>query len=474
MRTLTSPLKAFMRFCFTTWAKYIAYPAVMLLFTAGSVCAQTDFISPYSIFGPGVIYPRQGVWQSGMGGSGSALFDLYRLNLTNPAVSANHAEPIFEIGGRQVFTTYTSDVDMEEGTAFKVNNISLAFPIKRNAWNFGLGVVPFSEVGYEVTGSAQDVNLGLDYQVDYKGEGGISQAYINLAGKLIDKVDSANNVQVFSIGANLNYNFGNIINDRRLFFPDDLTILGFRNTEQILIRDINADFGIHFHTNIIKRTNNRQRYLKLLTSATYSLASNLNSELTGTAYSYRPNASGASTSAQDTIVSNSRLKGEFYLPSSYSFGVGLDYLNDKKQRFRMALDYRSQQWSEYTSSFSSEYLQFQFRDSKTLSGGLEFTPNVLSQNLFERMEYRVGFRSEQSKLYLRDTPIDDFGMSFGLSLPIHYRRGTTFSTLNISTEYGNRGTTDNGLIREEYLRVFVGFTLTPNYRNRWFVKPKYD
>ena len=61
------------------------------------------------------------------------------------------------------------------------------------------------------------------------------------------------------------------------------------------------------------------------------------------------------------------------------------------------------------------------------------------------------------------SPIDQFGMSFGVGLPV----GTQFSRLNLGFEFGQKGTTDNGLVRERFFNFRLGLTLG----NKWF-KPK--
>ncbi len=60
------------------------------------------------------------------------------------------------------------------------------------------------------------------------------------------------------------------------------------------------------------------------------------------------------------------------------------------------------------------------------------------------------------------TSIDDFGISFGVGLPL----GNQVSRLNLGFEFGKRGTTDNGLVEEEYFNFRLGLTLS----NKWFRK----
>ena len=62
--------------------------------------------------------------------------------------------------------------------------------------------------------------------------------------------------------------------------------------------------------------------------------------------------------------------------------------------------------------------------------------------------------------------INDFGISFGLGLPI-YRSN---STINISAEFGKRGTTKYNLVRENYAK----FNLSANLHDLWFMSRKID
>jgi hypothetical protein len=64
-------------------------------------------------------------------------------------------------------------------------------------------------------------------------------------------------------------------------------------------------------------------------------------------------------------------------------------------------------------------------------------------------------------------------MTFGMGLPIKHRQmipGEEKSTvLNFGLAYGSRGTLNNGLIQETYVRFLFGITLN----DRWFIKYKY-
>ena len=60
------------------------------------------------------------------------------------------------------------------------------------------------------------------------------------------------------------------------------------------------------------------------------------------------------------------------------------------------------------------------------------------------------------------TDINDFGISFGLGLPL----GNRLSNLNVGFEYGKKGTTTNGLLEEKYFNLRLSLSLN----DKWFKK----
>ena len=459
-----------MRSYFTTWVSVCASLAGLIL-SCGITNAQSDLTSPYSIFGPGLTNQRQSVAQFTMGGAGVALFDPYRMNLINPAASANYMEPIFETSGKGNISTFETETDAFENRNFELNNLSLSFPIKRNYWALNIGLVPFTSVGYDV--SVSDTSGSEPYTTNYFGDGGISQAYFGTGYKVYNRVDTAGNVTALSLGAQMNFNFGTVNNIRRISFTEDITSLGFEETESILVRDVNFEVGAQFQTNLKKRTLSDPSFLKLTFGAVYAFGNDLNAEQNSYAYNFRFATSGALV-PRDTLQSSVRGKGSITMPSQFIVGTALDWVSRKRLRLRWAFDYATTSWQNYSVNFQNDVLEADFERSNRIATGVEITPNISSSNYLKRIEYRAGFRYVQTNLNLRGQGISDVGMSFGLTLPINFRRGLTKSSFHMGVEYGEYGTTDNGLIKETYTRIMAGFSFTPHFRNRWFVQPKYD
>jgi hypothetical protein len=437
----------------------------------GGLHAQTDLTSPYSLYGPGIVNLRQSVAFSGMGGAGIAISDPYRINLTNPAANTFLLDPVFETSGKGSISTFETSTESFENRNFELNNLSLAFPIIRNRWMLGIGLVPFTNVGYDVNVDEVDPDLGV-YRARYFGEGGISQGYLGTAYKIYSETDTAGNTSSFSVGAQMNYNFGTITNERTIIYLQDPQSLGFEASESILVRDVSFEASFHGQTNLINRTLSNPRFLKLLVGGVYQFNTELSAEENSYVYNFW-NSNGPGV-PRDTLSSLSRAKGTITLPSRLMLGIALDYVSRRKARLRLAMDYQVQEWDAYAVSFEDENLNADLERSERYAAGLEFTPELGSTNYLEVIEYRIGAYFEKTNLNLRGEDIEDVGMSFGLTLPVNYRRALTNSSFHITAQYGRNGTTANDLIQENYVRILGGFSFTPHFRNRWFVKPKYD
>jgi hypothetical protein len=79
--------------------------------------------------------------------------------------------------------------------------------------------------------------------------------------------------------------------------------------------------------------------------------------------------------------------------------------------------------------------------------------------------YRAGIRVEKSGLNIQNQAINEFGINFGLGIPVQ-----GFQNLNLGFEVGKRGTTNNGLVQEDFISIRLGLTLN----DRWFVRNKYN
>jgi hypothetical protein len=99
--------------------------------------------------------------------------------------------------------------------------------------------------------------------------------------------------------------------------------------------------------------------------------------------------------------------------------------------------------------------------------GGSLTPDITSTSYFNRVVYRAGVYYNQTSLELRGNQLNEYGVSLGVGLPL---RKSLQSAVNIAFEFGQRGTTTDNLIKEQYARIVLGLT----FNEVWFQKRKYD
>lgn len=111
--------------------------------------------------------------------------------------------------------------------------------------------------------------------------------------------------------------------------------------------------------------------------------------------------------------------------------------------------------------------------------GIQYIPDPTKFYQYWKMtHYRMGFYYNQTYLNLNLHNINEFGITFGLGLPIAKTdkgestmiRRKLPPIINVSLAYGNRGTTNNNLIKESFWQ----FSLSLNIHDIWFIKRKYD
>ena len=158
------------------------------------------------------------------------------------------------------------------------------------------------------------------------------------------------------------------------------------------------------------------------------------------------------------------------MPIKTNFGVGIG----KFDKWYVGLEYENQEAIETSGFLNKSNAAYRYGNSNRFSVGGYYLPKINSiSSYWERVTYRAGLRLEKtgllgdgSGLSSNFTPVDDFGISFGVGLPLKQ-----LSSLNMSFEFGKKGTTDNNLIQENYFNFRLSLSLTDT---NWFQKRKID
>lgn len=421
-------------------------PLLLLTLTLVTVInaqAQVSISSPYSLFGIGTLYSNSSQLNMSIGGSTAAFSSPYFINPANPASYSSLDSNSFVFDGAMFLKRGTlSTKELSQKYNFgSISNVFIGFPVTR-WWRASLGVLPFSSVGYEINDAIEDAIIGRHVNI-YKGSGGLNKAYIGNAFSPFKN---------FSIGVNAAYIFGDINKESAVTFPDSVTYTNTMIKNSTRLTKLTAELGLMY------RFNFKEGYF-LQTGVTINPEHTIIGKTDHIIYTFARNYDQNRDIIKDTIEYMPGAETSTTLP----LAIGGGFMLGNTNRWFATADVQYQKWSQFKYLGNNPGLKDNLRIS--LGGQLRPSPVDIGK-YWERINYRAGFRFEQSYLELQNTRINDFGISFGLGLPMKKSR----STLNLALEMGTQGTTDNGLIRENYFRITLGTAL----QERWFLKRKYN
>lgn len=400
---------------------------------------QTTTSSPYSQFGIGQLQRSAGVVQTGMGNLSNGLRMDNAINNQNPASYTGLKYTTFEVGVFGAVTQMNSAVGVAYRNNATLNYLKIAFPISKK-WAVSSGLVPVSGVGYE--SKVKTTTADTPVTQLFKGSGGLSRFYIGTAWEP---------VKGLSIGVNGNYLFGTINKTKANEFNDTLN---FQNVERInstYVGSLILSYGIQY----------RFAYKddKVITIG-YNGNPTSNISATRNTLSRRyVRGTFGNQAIVDTIGQGVDVPGKIVFPAFHSFGFSVA----KPNKWLVGADLSFGNWSQLKVFDVEQGL----RNTLDFAVGGSITPNYNAVgNYLKIIDYRVGFDYYQSYIEINNEKINVLSLTAGMGLPLP----KTASRINLAVEFGRRGTTNSGLIEEEFIAFHAGF----NFCDKWFIKRKYD
>lgn len=442
--------------------------AVAVLFIHFNGHAQKVTNSPYSSFGMGEIDYSTMAYSASMGSTGTAFIDSNLINLHNPASWSflGQKRPLLNADFKGSFATLMTENNEGRANSFIFQNIVLGIPIKKN-WGLAFGLTPFSKIGYDAT-TYNDELLEDTIRYNYDGNGGSNRVFLSLSYRPLNL-----RKHKLSLGATVGYLFGSAERVREVVYPDEYNYFNSRYEESLRFRDFTFDFGVLYQYHINDR---------VISSVGLNYTPQRSIKTYNDIFSYNYAYSNGEEVIFDTVIYQDTVSGSITYPQRINGGISFVFKGNPKKpsisRTTVNLDMVFQEWSKYEETFeNAKPYTNSMRNSMSYRLGVEFIPNDGSKydanaSYFELISYRAGLRYENTRLTLNNTDINNFGISFGLGLPM--RIGGAVSSINLGAEWGQRGTTRNGLIKEDYWKVYVGLSLSPGRYDRWFIKRKYD
>lgn len=396
--------------------------------------------TPYSMYGYGILSDHATSMQRQMGSVGYAMNSGRQINVMNPASYAaiDSLTFLFDMGADVTLLWQKEGNVKKRSTGGGLDYVTMQFPLSKYIGG-SIGLLPYSSVGYAF---GNDIKFGA---MENQGSGGINQAYIGIAGK----------IKGFSVGLNVAYSFGNIVND----VYATPTTAGQSLTEHVMqIRDWDINLGVQYNANL-SRTD------RLTVGLTYTPKKSLHGKTWVTKQLL------TEASSLDTVA-YMNMAGKYYTPSS--FGAGVSYRHERTSYWMVEADVTLQQWAdaEYSPLYkrnmehTTENMVFKgmkFDNRTRYAVGGEIIPN-LRGNYIQRMTYRIGAYYTQDYLNINGNQVREYGATcgFGFNAP----EGKTM--INLGLEWKRRAAHPMRLIAENYFNITVGI----NFNEVWFWQRK--
>ena len=402
-----------------------------------STFAQRGTSSAYSFYGIGETKFKGTSENRAMGGL-SIFPDSTHINLQNPAGFGGLKLTTFSVAGSYNATKSVSNIDEGNSENSSIDYLTVGVPLSQK-WSAGLGLMTYSSVGYRI----QNVTEGSFATSNrFEGNGGVNRVFLSSGYKINSN---------FSVGATVNYNFGEI----------ETSALEFLQTVQYGTRELNTSqvggFGFDIGAMWEKKINSKQ---KLFLSAVFTPESTLtlsNSRSIAT-IQFSEFTDPFIIDEQEIVVADTKIK----LPTKIAFGAGFG----EERKWLVGAEFTLSQASSLQNRFE-DITNANFENAKKFAVGGYFIPQYNSfTSYFKRITYRAGLRYENTGLVVNNKSIEDAALTLGLGFPVP----GGFSNINLGMEYGRKGTRAADLVRENY----INFTVSLSLNDKWFVKRKYN
>jgi len=398
------------------------------------MAAQEGTSSPYSYYGIGLTKFKGTVENQSMGGL--RLFsDSIHVNLRNPAAYGRLKLTTYTVAGSMQSIKLTGDEGSENSKTTTLDYLAIGIPTGK--LNFGLGLIPYTSVGYRI------LDLNEDTANRFIGRGGMNKVFLTAGYALTEDL---------SVGVEADYNFGNAQNTFSAFQAG--VQYGTRQIARSDFKGFTYNFGLDYQHDLTEN-------LRMYSAVTYTPTMHINlDKMLNTATVTL--ASDGSEIVTDQVNVNS-VENELTLPGQLTIGAGLG----KANKWFMGAEYTNLKSSDFAFNSNITAQDVAYKDASQFRLGGFFVPKYNSLTSYlSRVVYRAGLRYEETGLSLNNEDINEFGISFGLGLPA----GTDFSNVNLGLEYGQRGTSSSGLIKENFFKVSISLSLN----DKWFQQRKFD
>jgi len=404
-----------------------------MLFTfVSAILAQDGSI--YSRYGLGELSSAYSARRAGFGGLGIALADNQNLSSMNPAAWNGITMTRFEGGLSTDMWNVSDQTSNAKYSNIRFSGFMIGIPLQRD---YGLtlvgGMVPFSNVSYDVSHVRTSDVLGVDYTINYVGSGGLSKLFLGTTYRL--PFD-------WSIGIAYEYYTGHIDYDSRVVFATGSNYENSNYKQNNLYRGLGVNLGVI--------SNNIATFFDVKAFNEFRLGFALNkiAALKTDNNSLAISSLGSATLDYQLVDTK--------IPDRISAGAAFRIYDN----YTILLDFVSQDWGKYT--FNDEYSSF-LNEYTKYSLGFEYKLRdvQLRTSTLEQIAWRGGLSYESSQYSINGEDVDGYSIHAGLSYPLEFG-----NTIDLAIKYSTRGKTSNNLVEEKLIKMYFSMSIG----EFWFIR----
>jgi len=388
----------------------------------------------------GDLMSRTSTGITSMGSTGYTFRSANGVNFTNPASYSAFDTLSFLLDAGFSWKNHTlTAATTQKGSTFLFDYLSAGFSIAK-WWKTAVGIQPYSIMNYSIT-EKRTIDSTTQTLL-YFGNGGINEIFWGNSFKLFKN---------FSLGVNTSVLFGTNTKTRLIEWdtPYDFNTK-IENANKI--RGAIVTLGTQYFIPVKEKGEFGLGLVYTLPIPVQSTETNTISTYWGTGYNV------VRFDTLDILYPTEPIKRSHAMPMQIGGGISWG----KKDKYFVGVDFTWKNWSNYAIDKVNDSLS----DAYKISIGGNYTPNYMSNKFFSRMTFSLGAKFEQTYLFLENEHLKQFGTNFGLLFPLKKSK----SALGLMFEYGQMGTTQNNLIKEDY------FVITINLRihERWYQRKKLE
>lgn len=408
--------------------------------------------SAYSGIGFGMPVQQNSSHTRGMGLSGVSSHSPFAPNIANPALWSRS-----ELTQAQVTLGFTNlsasdNISSAETSQFTFENFQFVFPLLRNKLGASIAFTPVTRADFsrQNTGTLNNPDFGgdVDFASSVIGAGGINKFEFGLGYRLSDNISLgyAASAYLNTLKREVTTSFsdsGFLRNNQPLVVDEEITGAGFGNR-----------FGVHLQADNALGSNDR-----IAASATVNLPVSISTDRSFETFRVIEGINERISLSNDPSATDGSVK----LPLEFNSGVTY-YLNPYHS---FSAEYLYQNWDESEFSYNLTE-QGYYTDRSKVGVGYQYQPflNQESRGFLSNFRYSFGATYDDGYLSISDQNIETVMLHAGLTIPSQQSR----SSIDISFNYGVRGTDSNNLVKEN----IWGFKLSLNLAEFMFLQQRFQ